>query len=385
LPQKQGESGHETVREDIEDLELSTGTSEALAKEPKTGKPGTFNEEKKVVAVSVEAEEEEDEDDEQPDPPKIRKTLLIVGIMISVIGIIGVIGLRTNVIQHILGDPHPYPGIGYVEPWGHIVSMVPFIIGLLTVFVWGIKNDPIYYEMKKKEEDEEETIPPMHQTEVPEEFHEPSEPVRKKPAAVALIEATTMAKTKERQEMITKCEKLLKAVDIAPEDREKLRKHIPTCSTYQDFNQEVKKAVDRKRKEDNIPIEKEKISRPKKEVGELKKEPIPPIPIPVQKEDSIKAEQERASRCERMLAVANILPDDRLRLKRLIPTGISPYAFTAELKKAIERKKKKEEEKKLSADEKAAMLKKELAAELEQLEDALGKKTDEEDLEDLDL
>jgi multidrug resistance efflux pump len=77
-----------------------------------------------------------------------------------------------------------------------------------------------------------------------------------------------------------------------------------------------------------------------------------------------------------MLAVASVLPDDRERLRLLIPSGINPHDFTEEVKNAIEKRKKKEAEKKLSADEKASLLEEELAAELAELENALEKKDD---------
>jgi hypothetical protein len=105
--------------------------------------------------------------------------------------------------------------------------------------------------------------------------------------------------------------------------------------------------------------------------------PAVPVPSPTAPEPSA-ADKQRIARCEKMLAVASVLPEDRERLRLLIPSGINPHDFTEEVKMAIEKKKKKDAEKKLSANEKAAMLEEELAAELAELENALDKKDDDE-------
>jgi hypothetical protein len=84
-----------------------------------------------------------------------------------------------------------------------------------------------------------------------------------------------------------------------------------------------------------------------------------------------------------MLAAANISLKDRERLFLLIPTGISAGDFTNEVKAAVAEKKKTEKED-LSADEKAALLEEELAAELAELEEELDEAEgeDEGDLEE---
>jgi uncharacterized membrane protein len=118
-------------------------------------------------------------------------------------------------------------------------------------------------------------------------------------------------------------------------------------------------------------------------LGELE-EPVEPVKTgeaesPTPEET---AEQQRVQRCEKMLITADILPDDKERLKLMIPTGISAGDFTNEIKEAIEKKKKKEEEKDFSSDEKASLLEEELAAELAELEEELGEEEEDDDLEE---
>jgi hypothetical protein len=94
-------------------------------------------------------------DMKNPETPKISRKLLLIGLLLLCAGFIGIVGLRLGLIQNMLGDPDPYPGIGHVEPSGHIVSSIPFVIGLVTVVFWGIKNDPIYYAAEKGKKEEE--------------------------------------------------------------------------------------------------------------------------------------------------------------------------------------------------------------------------------------
>ena len=54
------------------------------------------------------------------------------------------IALRTNYAQvYIFGELDPYTGIGPQEAMGHMVSVVPFIIGVVAVVFWGIKTPEI--------------------------------------------------------------------------------------------------------------------------------------------------------------------------------------------------------------------------------------------------
>ncbi|MBU4071482.1 MAG: hypothetical protein KJ773_04835, partial [Candidatus Thermoplasmatota archaeon] len=93
--------------------------------------------------------------------------------------------------------------------------------------------------------------------------------------------------------------------------------------------------------------------------------------------------------CEKMLSVIVVLPDDKQRLKDLIPAGIALEDFTEEVKKAVEKRKKKEDEKSATSDEKAAIVEDSLVAELEELGDELEEDSELEEeiireLEDLD-
>ena len=102
-----------------------------------------------------------EETSEETGPLEIKKTGLIIGVLLSFGGIIGVIGLRAGFIQSILGDASAYPGIGTAEPIGHIVSVIPTVLGLVMIMSWGIKNDSIYYELEKskKEDTSDEIVP----------------------------------------------------------------------------------------------------------------------------------------------------------------------------------------------------------------------------------
>lgn len=69
--------------------------------------------------------------------------LLFVGVLLALIGLGGVIGLRLNIVQiYILGIQDPYPGIGYLEPQGHVASIVPYCIGLI-LYVWGLRAEAL--------------------------------------------------------------------------------------------------------------------------------------------------------------------------------------------------------------------------------------------------
>ena len=118
---------------------------------------------------------------------------------------------------------------------------------------------------------------------------------------------------------------------------------------------------------------------------------IEKAPTSIKKRDDLKeqeiskaaeAEAERITRCEKMMASANIYPEDKKELQILIITGITPSDFTQEVIKAIENKKKKEAEKELSSEEKATLLEEELAAELAELEEELIDDEDDDDLEE---
>ncbi len=271
------------------------------------------------------------EEPSDEEPLKVGKVLLIIGLLLCAAGLIGVLGLRAGFIQSLLGDAAPYPGIGTAEPTGHIVSIIPLILGLVTIFVWGIKNDPIYYELEKQKE---------------ESFD---------------FEKAEKGKLEETLAPVSPIVDVPKGLKRSPEDVE----------------EDLEKLLE---DEPVVPEE-----------GPIKEGPELPEEKPVKKAPSTatakyaKAEEERVARCEKMLAVADIYPEDKKRLRYLIPTGISPSEFTEKAMKAIESKKKKESEKDLSSDEKASMLEKELAAELAELEEELSDDEDDEDIEEMIL
>ncbi|MEW5937803.1 MAG: hypothetical protein AB1665_08320, partial [Candidatus Thermoplasmatota archaeon] len=95
-----------------------------------------------------------------------RYWLLFLGVILALIGLGGVIGLRLNIVQlYILGIQNPYPGIGYLEPQGHVVSMVPYCIGLISIYAWGLRAEPAV-----KREVEEEEAKPEEEPEAEEEI-----------------------------------------------------------------------------------------------------------------------------------------------------------------------------------------------------------------------
>jgi len=68
--------------------------------------------------------------------------LLVAGLVLVAIGMFGVIGLRLNIVQtYLLSIDNPFPGIGSMEPMGHIGSIIPFAIGIAAIFVWGFRSD----------------------------------------------------------------------------------------------------------------------------------------------------------------------------------------------------------------------------------------------------
>ena len=273
------------------------------------------------VPLLDEPEEKETSAEGEAVPEKIDRKLFFMGNLFCIAGIAGIVGLRIGIIQNMLGDPAPYPGIGYAEPTGHIVSMIPLIIGVLMVFLWGLRNDPIYYEMERAKEEEIDEV---------EEEDELQFDVSEEPLEPAEETATEELPSPEPE----------KKVAGKPVSKELMK-------SLDDLVDDIKAVSERPR--------------------EISKE----------------AEEKRVARCEKMLAVAKIMPEDKEKLRLLISTGISAGKFTEEMKKAIDRKKKKDEERALTAAEKAAILEEELVRELEDLEEEF--KPDNDELDDGDL
>ena len=325
-------------------------------------------EEKDIVDKQInELEEKEEISNEIEEPPTIKKTGLIIGVLLSFAGIIGVIGLRTGFIQSLLGDSSPYPGIGATEPIGHIISVIPTVLGLVIIMSWGIKNDSIYYELEKsKKEDIHDVDDELEDVEEDVNIEEPT--YVEEPASIE----------EESPEEIMPVEK------EAPKELAPVKDDIPkVIAPVKDKTSEeiTKPSKLKKKSEDDTTLDdlNEIFDDIEKEV-EVKKEPII-VPASVKKE--ISEDIIRTKRCEKMLKAASILPEDKERLKELIPTGISAAEFTKQIRKAIEKRKKHDELKKdVTADEKASILEDEMVAELAELEDELEEGREKDDLEE---
>ena len=241
-------------------------------------------------------------------------------------------GLRMGFIQSFLGDASPYPGIGTAEPMGHIVSVIPTILGLVMILSWGIKNDSIYYELEKsKEEDFDEEEDDIEEEDIEEDEAEEFIPVKDKVPS-----------------------EFSEPLEDIPEEKLDEDMDIDTLDELEGVLDDIALDI-----EDDLPTE-----------------------VPTSVKDEL-AEQIRVERCNKMVTSAVVLPDDKEKLKQLIPTGISAADFTEEVKKAIGRRKKREEEEDVTADEKASILEDELVAELAGLEDELDEGSDDtDDLED---
>ncbi|MDO9538040.1 MAG: hypothetical protein Q7J68_06950 [Thermoplasmata archaeon] len=265
----------ETV-ETVETEELEGAFEEEVVETVETEELEDASEEEEMQSEEAEEEFDEYEEDEiSSETLKINHKLLILGMMLSLAGLIGVIGLRLGFIQGLLGDPTPYPGIGSVEPSGHIVSLIPFILGLVTVSFWGIKNDPIYYEIEKLKEEEseleddsEEEFEEEELTEedIPEEFTEPMadleealnsdesiEPEQEYEEISPEEEGPQMTSTALKDELaeelrVERCVKMLTAVVVLPDDKAKLREIIATGIAMHDFIEEVKMAIERRKR-----------------------------------------------------------------------------------------------------------------------------------------
>jgi len=308
-----------------------------------------------------ELSEEPAEDIKNPETPKISRKLLLIGLLLLCAGFIGIVGLRLGFIQNLLGDSDPYPGIGHVEPSGHIVSSIPFVIGLVTVVFWGIKNDPLYYEAEKAEKEEEA---------MEEESEEEPEDMELPEPAVAEEYTEQVAET---EEIASPEEQEPAAAEQAPEPAEPSepkQDHIPEdlreelLDSFTEIEQELSK------------MQSTAASKPKPQVLKASK-PAPP--------EDTQAEKKRIDRCNKMLSFANMAENDKEQLRVLIDTGISIHDFTENVKEAVEKQKKKKAEESRAADPSAALREDDLVAELTSLGDELGNDIDEAPLEDIDL
>jgi len=287
------------------------------------------------------------------DGPRIKHTLLIIGVLLLLAGFAGVAGLRSGLIQeHLFGDPDPSPSIGSAEASGYVASMVPFVLGIVVVLGWGIRNNPIYHELERAKAKEEETAEEdeaIEEMELPGDIEpeHPAEPAAEEYAAEEAREpeAETPEAQPEQAEETQPDTADGPTLDSIPED---LRAEL--LDSISDIEQELSKIQDTQK-------QKPEIKRAKK-------------PLILDGE----AERKRVERCNKMLSFADMSREDKEQLRVLIDTGISVHDFTEEVKDAVKKRKER----------KAAEAKKseprETPAEQEPDPD-LG----EADLEDLDL
>ncbi len=331
-----GEEFDEGFEEEMEEKTLEV----AEVKEKPKAKPKMekkFKKEKDDKKKFKEDIQKEKEMDKMPETSGVKYTLLIIGIIFTLIGMFGVVGLRTGIVQSLLGDASAYPGIGSVEPTGHIVSMIPFALGLVTIFIWGIKNEPLYVEKGELVEEEKEDKFSF-EDDVDEEDVSVPEPVKDIPI-------------KARPQ---------------PQVAEKPKPHVSKEPVSKPPSAEIADVLD----EIDAEIEAEDIE----DIDEL---------------DGLAenlAEEERKESCRAMLIEAIVLDEDRKELSKQILLGASEDAFKIMVKKAEQKKIKKEGElkkqyEKMDADEIGQSLEDELAAELALLEEEL-EEDDEEDLEE---
>ena len=309
--------------EDEEEIEPVKAKKEKPKKE-KTEKPKKKKEKQ--------AKEDKIKQAKELDQPTgdVKYTLLMIGVILCLAGFIGVVGLRMGFVQSLLGDAAAYPGIGSVEPMGHVVSIIPFVIGIVTIFVWGVKNEPLYIEKDKVAEeesfdleDEKEDIP-----DVPEPVADIAEP-----------EEVEVPEEIPEEEAVDEPEDIFENIEAE-------------LDSIDDIGSEIE-AEDVDASLDGL-------------AASL-------------------AEDERISLCNDALAAADVYDDDRKNLMKLIILGLPVVDFRDKIDEAEAKKKKDDDKKKkefqdMSPDEKGTSLEDELAAELAILEEELD--DDDEDLED---
>jgi hypothetical protein len=97
--------------------------------------------------------ESENANTQPPDGFVRRYWVLGFGVLLSLIGVAGMLALRLNYAQvYIFGDSNPYTGIGTVEPLGHMVSMIPFTLGIIFIIVWALRTKPVSKRAERSDE-----------------------------------------------------------------------------------------------------------------------------------------------------------------------------------------------------------------------------------------
>jgi parallel beta-helix repeat protein len=326
--------------------------------------------------------------------PEIKHTALFGGLALSAVGAFGVVGLRAGLVQPILGYDNPSPGIGSMELMGLIASALPLAFGLVIILIWGIRNDPVYYEIEKSQKTDEDLGPSEPNETEPIKIEEPK-PIKVTPTVKEIPQARkaeepaiSIKKTPEPTPAAKKASEPVLEIKKTPEPVKKVPEPAPVAM----------------KKPEPIPVAKTpepartpaKVSEP---VPAVKKSPEPaakkaPEPAPTVKKAPETApaapisdlDKIRIERCNKMLSFAAFLPEDGDRLRALIAAGTPVQKFTEEVKKSVEKRKKIDSEaaeKKKAAE--AARRKKEedeaLLKEIDQPKDAGF--LDDEDLEDL--
>ncbi len=84
-------------------------------------------------------EEEEDElvEDKTEKVRHVGKFLFSAGLFLSVLGLGGVAGLRSGIVQSIMGVSGGASTIGSKEWTGILASLAIFVVGLLLIWMWG--------------------------------------------------------------------------------------------------------------------------------------------------------------------------------------------------------------------------------------------------------
>ncbi|MCK4758023.1 MAG: hypothetical protein KAS67_06205 [Thermoplasmata archaeon] len=336
--------------------EFDEGFEEEVASKPmkergkKKEKPVKDKKSKREMLQKLKIKAKAEKELDMEPSGEIKYTLLIIGILMCVAGVVGVVGLRLGFIQALLGDASAYPGIGHVEPSGHIVSIIPFVIGLVTIFSWGIKNDPLYID-KEKAAEEEEAFSFEEEVDVEEETE--VEKVREEPVKLKIPTADERTVRKP-----------VKAPTKRPVPKPKL-------------------ALDAAKKKEIEALDwiDEEIDEEADIFGESE--------AALDELAESLADDERISACNDILADAFIYDNDRKELMKLIIKGSPLDVFKKKVKEAENKRKKAEAELKkkfdeMDADEIGQSLEDELAAELASLEEELeeDEEEEEEDLEE---
>ncbi len=91
-------------------------------------------------------DDEEDYDDEEYEEehrvgPGISRALFPSGLLLSVFGLGGVVGLRSGLVQSVMGSAPATNTIGSREWMGIGVSLAIFAVGLIFIWMWGNSED----------------------------------------------------------------------------------------------------------------------------------------------------------------------------------------------------------------------------------------------------